>query len=78
MSSISMGSQEIGTCSVCQKEGPVNRKYYNYPLYCECHLTNKHSEYVYHCRNCQPKPPNSVRLVLDIKPLDEVNINDQT
>lgn len=66
------GTVEVGTCSVCKKEKvPVNRKYYYYDIECLCcnRVDDDHFEIVYHCTNCEPKPPRKVSCSLN--PLEE-------
>lgn len=68
-----MSEIEQGNCDMCsQKDIHVNRKYYYYDLECECcgsrHDGKKvHFEIVYHCNDCEPKPPRSVKAM--IKPI---------
>lgn len=62
------GDIEIGKCDYCGKECSINRKYYYYGIKCECHGP-EHFEIVYHCNECQPKPPRKTSIVL--KPISE-------
>jgi hypothetical protein len=62
------GDVEFGNCKICKKEDiPINRRYYHYDIKCECHSPN-HFEIVYHCNNCEPKPPQKTQIW--IKPID--------
>lgn len=65
-----MGDTEIGTCDIClAMEVPLLRRYYYYPVKCECcnGKDDNHFEIVKHCSTCNPLPPKKVVLV--IKPI---------
>jgi hypothetical protein len=57
------GEVEWGTCSLCKKEGPINRTYYHYSIKCECH-SPQHFEIVYHCNDCEPVEPKVTKISL--------------
>ena len=62
------GDAERGTCSVCQKiVNGITRKYYYYDIECDCCNTKEddHFEIVFHCNNCEPKPPRKVTCSLN-------------
>lgn len=59
-----MNTVEYGKCDICRKEDTLSRKYYHYDIECECCLSGgekKHFVYVSHCKNCEPKPPETIR-----------------
>lgn len=68
------GDVESGTCAVCSKEGPIDRKYYYYDIVCECcnNKDDEHFEIVYHCKDCKPKPPSNVNCIMQPIPDDEL------
>ena len=57
-------SIEYGTCSKCNTEAPLTRKYFHYDINCECCVGNKHFEIVKTCQHCEPKPPSYIKVVL--------------
>lgn len=57
------GEMEWGTCSVCKKDGPINRTYYHYVIECECHSPS-HFEIVYHCNECEPVEPRTTKITM--------------
>lgn len=57
------GEIESGKCDYCGKEGPINRKYFHYPIKCECH-SPQHFELVFHCNDCFPIEPETTKLVV--------------
>ena len=59
-----MADRPFGKCDYCRKEKPLNIKYYQYDLKCDCHNGN-HSERIEHCDECVPKPPSRIRVVFD-------------
>jgi len=65
-----MSDQEISQCDICGTEAAVERKYYHYPITCDCCNGEKdnHFEIVYFCSKCTPKPPRLVTC--EISPLD--------
>lgn len=52
---------EHGQCSVCGKDGIVERTYFHYDMKCECHSPN-HFEIIRHCSTCTPKEPTETRV----------------
>lgn len=73
-----MDSQEIGKCGTCGKEGVVMRAYYNYDLWCDCHIGNTggHFDTVFHCFGCLPVQPRMTtvemggnKIILETKSL---------
>lgn len=65
------GEVEFGKCDICKTEAPLQRKYYRYPVKCECcnSAESDHFEIVCYCKNCTPKPPYRIKLTL--KPREE-------
>jgi len=61
-----MNDQEFGTCTYCNKQTNLIRKYYYYPIQCACCVGDKHFQYVAHCEDCTPRPP-ILKVVVDIK-----------
>ena len=67
--------QELGICQLCNKQDTiVLRKYYYYDIKCECCMVTHegngvHAEMVYHCIDCEPKPPR--KLIFEAKPLNK-------
>ena len=57
------GNIEYGTCDVCKKDAPLQRKYYHYNIKCECHAPN-HFELVKHCADCTPVEPKETKITL--------------
>lgn len=57
------GEVEVSTCDICKKEAVVSRKYYHYPIECEC-CNGPHFEIVRNCKDCEPKPPNKIVAVV--------------
>lgn len=57
-----MGDQEISQCDICSKEAVVERKYYYYPIACNCcnDAKDNHFEIVRFCNNCTSKPPRVI------------------
>lgn len=60
---MSCGEIEWGKCDICGKEAALNRKYFYYPIKCECHAP-QHFEIVWHCANCEPKEPLETKIRL--------------
>lgn len=61
------GECEAGKCDICGQEVVgLARKYYYYDVKCECcnKESDPHFEIVYHCSNCQPKPPKQIKAWL--------------
>ena len=58
-----MGEIEFGRCEICGKEAPLSRKYYYYDIKCEC-CSPKHFVYIAHCKDCIPKPPREIKVIL--------------
>ena len=63
-----MGDIEIGHCKGCNKEGPVIRTYYYFPIACEC-CGPTHHEMVRHCHTCNPVMPNFTEIKVATKRL---------
>lgn len=66
-----MSESEYGMCDICGIDTNVSRKYYHYPIICDC-CSTQHFEIVRHCSKCEPKPPKSIRVVL--KPIKEKDV----
>ena len=65
-----MSEQETGQCMVCGEEGVLCRKYYYYDtVTCDCCI-GQHFEIVRHHSSCQPKPPEVIKIALEMKPMD--------
>jgi hypothetical protein len=58
-----MGEIEFGKCEICQKEVPLKRTYFRYPIKCECHGSN-HFILIRHCEDCIPKEPEYTKVEL--------------
>lgn len=59
------GEIEINKCEVCGKENvQVSRKYYYYDIECECH-SPLHFEFIRHCKDCEPRPPEYIKIQLN-------------
>ena len=73
------GEIELGTCDVChKKEVAVSRKYYKYPIPCNCCNklgTPPHFEIVRYCKNCIPHSPLRVSALVMPLPGDAEVIN---
>lgn len=52
---------EQAICSICWELKIVDRKYYRYAIECECCWWWKHFEIVRYCKDCEPKPPTSIK-----------------
>lgn len=66
------GEIEYAKCDICGGEPqPVTRKYYRYPVQCDCcnSKESNHFEIIRHCNKCEPKPPRTVTMSL--QPLKE-------
>ena len=57
------GDIEVDKCSCCGKVKQVSRKYYYYPVGCDC-CSDTHFEIVRYCDDCTPKPPTEIRITL--------------
>jgi hypothetical protein len=59
-----MGESEYGKCDICEKDNYLTRRYYKYPIKCDCCNSKQddHFEIVYHCTECEPRPPRSVKV----------------
>jgi hypothetical protein len=57
-----MGEQEFGRCPICGEDKPLIRKYYYYNIKCDC-CSPTHFELRYHCKDCKPQKPFTVRVV---------------
>ena len=62
------GDIEHGRCDICGDMSELTRKYYHYPIKCECHSPN-HFEIVCHCNNCEPEEPRITKVVFDTEKL---------
>ena len=65
------GDIEVAKCDVCGKERPILRRYYHYDILCDCcnnEGSNDHFEFVRHCSDCTPSPPQ--KITVQIKPID--------
>ena len=59
-----MGEIEIGRCECCGQENvPLMRKYFYYPLQCECHSPS-HFVLIRHCEDCEPEEPKETKVTL--------------
>ena len=58
-----MGDVEFGKCDYCGNEDYLGRKYFRYPIKCECH-SPEHFELVCHCKNCTPVEPKTTKITL--------------
>lgn len=70
-----MGNIEVDYCDFCHQKKQVLRKYYHYPVNCECCGGTTHFEYVRYCKDCTPKPPKYIRV--EVKPIaqNDLKIN---
>ena len=61
-----MGDVEVNKCDICQFVYPVQRKYYRYPVICECcnGKDDHHFEIVRYCDECEPLPPKRISVVI--------------
>ena len=59
---------ENATCDICGEYRQVNRKYYYYPINCECCDGTTHFEIVRYCKNCTPVPPRWITMIA--KPIE--------
>ena len=66
-----MGIAEHGTCSVCKKEGTIERTYFHYKIKCECCSPN-HFEIVWHCHGCVPVEPTTTKIQIKTEDLKRV------
>ena len=64
-----MGEIEIDYCDICHEKKQIERKYYHYPVNCECCGGQYHFEIVRHCFDCEPKPPKWIRAA--VKPIEK-------
>ena len=71
-----MGDVEYDKCDICGVEGILSRKYYRYPIKCDCcnSKNDPHFEIVRYCKNCEPKPPRRVSVVMN--PLTEIELRE--
>jgi len=65
-----MGDIEYGNCDICNIQAPLTRKYYRYDIKCDCcnGKNDNHFEIVRYCASCEPKPPQTLKVVM--KPLE--------
>lgn len=61
------GEIETGVCDVCGEYKQINRKYYHYPINCECCGGQYHFEIVRYCKDCIPVPPRRISAI--VKPI---------
>lgn len=55
------GGSEVSQCDICGKVTSVARKYYHYPILCDCHGPT-HAEMVRYCKDCTPIEPKSTMI----------------
>jgi len=62
-----MGDIEHGTCDVCGTQADLSRKYYRYPVKCDCcnGKNDNHFEYVSYCQDCTPLPLRKITVHLE-------------
>lgn len=60
-----MGDAMYGKCDCCGKDSGLKRKYYYYDVVCDCCSGDTHFHIVNHCRDCEPKPPCRINIVLE-------------
>ena len=65
-----MSDIEIDYCDICHEKTQINRKYYHYPINCECCGGTTHFEIVRYCNNCTPKPPHWIKAI--VTPIGEL------
>lgn len=61
------GGIEFGICPVCGEEKSLNRKYFKYKLDCVCcggAAKDYHFEIAWHCYDCEPIEPTTIRPIL--------------
>ena len=65
------GDVETGFCDICGRGRHLQRKYYRYPIPCDCcnKKEDNHFEIVRHCAQCTPVPPKKLTVVM--KPIDD-------
>ncbi len=70
------GECEQAECSICKEVTIVSREYYHYRIPCDCcnNKKNNHFEIVYYCKNCKPKPPRRISVVL--APINDISIKE--
>lgn len=69
-----IGGIEFGKCPVCGEEKPLNRKYFNYKLDCDCcggSAKDYHFEIAWHCNDCEPIEPATIKPVLFTRNLEK-------
>ncbi len=64
------GESEFDRCDICKTEAPIERKYYPYPVQCECH-SPQHFEMVRHCKDCTPTEPETTKVIFKTSDLTE-------
>lgn len=60
--------KEFGRCDYCGKNDYLQRKYFHYPIICECH-SPKHFEIRRYCKNCFPTEPETTTVTFLTKQL---------
>lgn len=63
MQTVYMPGQLIGICSICHKETVLDKTYFSYPIKCDC-CSPQHFSVVYHCKDCVPKIPTNIAVML--------------
>ncbi len=66
-----MGDVEFGKCNYCGNEDILQRKYFYYPIKCDCH-SPEHFEMVQHCKNCVPIEPKITKIILKTSELNKM------
>ena len=59
---------EMDYCDICHQKKQVQRKYYHYPVNCECCGGQYHFEIVKYCKDCKPTPPHRISAI--VKPIE--------
>lgn len=68
---------EISHCDICHKKTQVNRKYYYYPIDCDCCVGQYHFEIIKHCKDCAPEPPKKISVIMNpIEKRNKINPSD--
>lgn len=60
-----MGEIEVDYCDFCHQKTQIERKYYHYPINCECCGGQYHFEYVRYCKDCKPRPPKRISAIVE-------------
>jgi hypothetical protein len=59
------GAAEYTTCSLCNLERIVSRKYYHYDIPCDCCNGELHFEIIRYCDVCEASPPKTVTVTME-------------